>query len=795
MDSGADASATHRAEIEALRAENAALREALDGGPRSPPGEDLWTRPAEPFRTLVEAASQILWTADAEGRFVGDSPSWRAFTGQSLDDWFGNRWADMVHPDDRDDASDAWRTAIAGGAPVAARFRLHHAPTDGWRWVQAHATPLRDAEGTVTGFVGMNTDVTAVQEAEDALRQSEERYRLLVESATEYAILMLDREGCITSWNSGAERIFGYTEAEALGQSGTLIFTPEDRAEGVPEREMATAVRDGHAHDDRWHLRQDGSRFWATGVMTALYTPDGAPRGFAKILRDNTLRKTVEDALRESEARLQLALDASRTGTHTYDPETDTHALDARACEITGFERPFSIGAWIDRVHPADRARVEASAAGAMDPAADGLFDDEYRLVAPDGSVRWVYVRSQTHFTGEGDDRRPARVVGTVQDVTARKQTEAALRASEERFRRMAAAVPDVLFTADADGRVDYVNEQFETLTGQPRTAGLGTPLWPDLVHPDDRADASARWAQAQEAGVAFENRHRLLTPSGDVHVITRAVPVRTPDRALGAWFGTVTDIDNLARSEGTVRRLNATLEDRVAARTRQVRRLSAKLAEAEQLERQRLALVLHDDLQQQLAALSLTLQLAQTAPTGHERQSLHERSLSILDSATALTRSLTSELSPPVLGSDRLVDLLRWLARRAQERHRLEVSVSVAAGCTVPDSAVRALLVHAVNEILFNVVKHARTPRADLHAQRRGDVVTVTVADDGAGFDVSAMEQSESRGFGLFSIRERVELVGGHLGVQSAPGQGTTITLNLPCGEEDALGRSASAQ
>ncbi|HZT40678.1 MAG TPA: PAS domain S-box protein [Chthonomonadaceae bacterium] len=123
---------------------------------------------------------------------------------------------------------------------------------------------------------------------------AQERLQLLEENVLDYAIFMMDTEGRITSWNVGAERILGYPESEVIGQYGRLIFLPEDRQAGVPEREMAYAVEKGRAEDERWHLRKDGSRFFASGVLTALRDESQRLRGFAKILRDLTARKQME---------------------------------------------------------------------------------------------------------------------------------------------------------------------------------------------------------------------------------------------------------------------------------------------------------------------------------------------------------------------------------------------------------------------------------------------------------------------------------------------------------------------
>ena len=160
--------------------------------------------------------------------------------------------------------------------------------------------------------LAVSADSAEASEAANAPRgllSSDESYQLLVESVQEYAIFMLDPTSCIVTWNVGAQRIFGYDEAEVLGQTGALIFTKEDRQAGAVEDEITTALRTGKAEDERWHVRKDGSRFWATGVLTRLDAPDGSLRGFAKILRDNTERRLAEEAQQALMATLETQVE------------------------------------------------------------------------------------------------------------------------------------------------------------------------------------------------------------------------------------------------------------------------------------------------------------------------------------------------------------------------------------------------------------------------------------------------------------------------------------------------------
>ncbi|WP_041376622.1 chemotaxis protein CheB [Polaromonas naphthalenivorans] len=155
----------------------------------------------------------------------------------------------------------------------------------------ARIRPYRTTDDRIEGAVLTFVDVTALRQAEENVRAGEERLRIAAETTKDYAILTIDEEGLITTWNHGAERIFGYSEKEAVGQLFAIIFTPEDRAAGAADEELRLAREEGRSTDERWHLRKDGSTFFCSGVVTRL---EGKMGGYAKIARDITENKTLQ---------------------------------------------------------------------------------------------------------------------------------------------------------------------------------------------------------------------------------------------------------------------------------------------------------------------------------------------------------------------------------------------------------------------------------------------------------------------------------------------------------------------
>ncbi|MGI4814309.1 MAG: PAS domain S-box protein [Janthinobacterium lividum] len=183
---------------------------------------------------------------------------------------------------------------------------------EGWRvrkdgtcfWASVVVDPIRDSRNQLVGFAKITRDITERKAAEEALRQSEDKFRLLVESVVDYAIYMISPTGAVTNWNTGAERIKGYTREEIIGSNFANFYTVADRANGVPARTLAIAARDGRFEQEGWRVRKDGSSFWAHVVVDAIYSDSGEHLGFAKITRDITERKLASEALERANAAL-----------------------------------------------------------------------------------------------------------------------------------------------------------------------------------------------------------------------------------------------------------------------------------------------------------------------------------------------------------------------------------------------------------------------------------------------------------------------------------------------------------
>jgi PAS domain S-box-containing protein len=245
-----------------------------------------------------------IYMLDPEGHVSSWNAGAQRFKGYLAPEIMGEHFSRFYTPEDR--ASNlperALATALAEGKYEAEGWRMRQ---DGTRfWASVVIDPIYDEHGTLLGYAKITRDVTEKRQAEQALRASEERFRLLVQGVTDYAIYMLSPQGEVTNWNVGAERIKGYQADEIVGQHFSRFYTEEDRLDGRPARALGTAAREGRYEAEGWRVRKDGTRFWAHVVIDAIHDDMGELIGFAKITRDLTEKKKADAALAEANAAL-----------------------------------------------------------------------------------------------------------------------------------------------------------------------------------------------------------------------------------------------------------------------------------------------------------------------------------------------------------------------------------------------------------------------------------------------------------------------------------------------------------
>jgi len=382
----------------------------------------------ERLRLVIEATELATW----EWNLDSDEVLWNERHFRILGMEVANNpqtssaFLDRIHPDDQQKIVSELREAIAEHGLYDAEFRIVRSDDGETRWMSGYGRVTEIVNDKPVRMSGVMFDINDRKQAEQALRQSEQRQRAILESAKDYAIIALDNERRVSTWNAGAERMLGYKDTEITGQSGDIFFLPHDRAKGAPEDEAQRAMRYGRAENERWHLRKDGSRFFGSGVTTPLLDEKGQASGLLKVMRDLTAQKQAEEALKTSQERLQKALSIPTVGVFFFDENGVLTGSNDSFLAMSGYSRhqvenkqvnlnEIILTEWISKMQ---QAMKELKTTGRSAPL-------EKKLHRPDGSEWWGLCSGAQLNTNE--------FVEYVLDITYRKNAEEALLEADRR--------------------------------------------------------------------------------------------------------------------------------------------------------------------------------------------------------------------------------------------------------------------------------------------------------------------------------------------------------------------------
>ncbi|MHA6723898.1 PAS domain-containing hybrid sensor histidine kinase/response regulator [Sphingomonas sp. RS2018] len=395
-------------------------------------------------------------------------------------------------------------------------------------------------------------DRTGAAPGPAASRLGDAHYRSIVDSATDFAILTTDLDGLVTSWNPGAQKLFGWAEAEALGQDACMIFTQEDQDRDVCAREMRTAAERGRAEDERWHRRKDDTRFWASGLMMRFEDDaTGAHLGYLKIVRDRTAQHEAERQRHESEALAHTLFESSADCVKMLDLDGRLQAMNLPGqcimeiddfATVTGREWATL---WPEEMHGLIRT--------ALDDARHGRTGRFYGFCpTAKGTPKWWDVQVSPVL---GADGAPRMLLSVSRDMTERALSQNALSESEARFRNLADHAPLIMWVTEPDGYCSYLNRRWYEFTGQTEQDALGLG-WTKATHPDDQTTVEQAFLAAVADQAPFRVEYRLRRADGTYRwAIDAAAPRFGEDGRFLGHVGSVIDIDDRREAEDAVRR------------------------------------------------------------------------------------------------------------------------------------------------------------------------------------------------------------------------------------------------
>jgi PAS domain S-box-containing protein len=748
--------------------------------------------------SLIGSISDEVWFADTEKRFTLANPSaLREFGINANEQIEVEKLAlalEVYSPDGTPRAvEEAPPLRALRGEVVMNQVETIRTPATGeLRHRQVSSTPVRNSAGAIIGSVSVVRDITALKQAEAALRESERLYRAIGESI-DFGIWVCAPDGRNIYASDSFLKLVGLTQEQCSNFGWGDVLHPEDA-----ERTIA-AWKECVRTEGTWdieHRFRDADGGWHPILARGVPVRDenGRIKCWAGINLDISKQKQAEESVRKANDELELRIQ-ERTAELTEALQTLGQAgAYTRNLIETSLDPLVTIGrdGKITDVNAATETITGLARQELLGTDFSIYFTNPekasvgYKQVFKEGSVR-DYPLEIRHRDGHTIPvlyhaalyrDKAGEVVGifaAARDITERKRTEEALRQSEQEFRTLAEAVPQIVWATRPDGWNIYFNQKWMDYTGLTLEQSYGHG-WIIPFHPDDQQRAWEAWKHATLDGAVYSLECRLRRADGIYRWwLIRGEPMRDARGEILKWFGTCTDIEDLKQT------------------SEQLRRVASELLVAEQRERQRLAQVLHDGLQQILVGAKYRLVLLERSQDVNQTK---DQVVELIDDAIETSRSLSLELSPPILLQKDLVSALEWLVRWMHDKHGIEVSLTASAKIAHLKEDTILLLFQAARELLLNAVKHAGVKNAYIEVNQRDDHISMTVADKGVGFDqnILTLRGGQSSGTGLFGINERLSYIGGRIEIDSAPGAGSRFRLIVPISEANTeVGQGAA--
>jgi PAS domain S-box-containing protein len=593
----------------------------------------------ERFRSLTESTSDWIWQIDENAVYTYASPKVKEILGYEPEEILGKTPFDLMPPDEAKRVAAEFESIIKSQKAFD-RMENVNLHKDGRLVVlETSGVPAFDEVGSLRGYRGIDRDITERKRVEEALWESEERYRALVEN-TVFGITIIDTNYKVIMTNAALAKLFRKSPGDFVGKYCFREF--EKREALCPHCPGTRAMVSGKTEEvETYGVREDGSRFYVRNRATPFFGRDGVMNGFIEVVEDIGERKKAEEELKESEERFRTIFDNAVDGLLLADPADRTfHGANKMICQMLGYSKEELDKLRVDDIHPKEGL-----------PYVIDQFEKQYRgetVVAKDAPVK-------------------------------RK-----------------------------DGSVFY-------------------------------ADISAS----------------VVTLAGKKYLL-----------------GIFRDITERREAE-----------ERLRAHQARLRTLASELSLAEERERRQIAADLHDHTSQALAVAKIKLAALEKEATSKSLASHLAEIRKLLEETIEHTRALTFEISPPVLYQIGFEAAVSWLAEQFQKQHRIICQFEDDKQSKPLDEDVRVILFKATRELLLNIAKHANARKARVSVCKDDETVRIAVQDDGIGFDASAQDPpaSVTGGFGLFSIRERLNYIGGQGQIDSSPRRGTRVILTAP--------------
>jgi PAS domain S-box-containing protein len=670
---------------------------------------------------------------------------------------------DRVHPEDGVRLHDAVEHAKQNNTEFNEEFRVVW-PNGTVHWLRSQGRFFYTANGEAERMLGISVNITERKQAEEALRKSEERFRLAAQAGKMFAYEWDAATDVIVRSGESAQ-ILGTDEMQVTGQEILTHVHPDDR-ERLKAAIAALSPEKPYLLISYRIVRADSTVIWVERNSRAHFDEQGRLLRIIGMVADVTERKQAEQALRKSEERFRLAAQAGKMYSYEWDVATDMVMRSEEHVNVLRFSEDaeqLTRQQLVTRVHPDDRALFVAS----VDQLTPRYSTTQinYRVLRPDGSVVWLEKSAKAFFDEQG---RMFRVIGMVADITDRKQAEEALRESEDKLRLLLDSTAEAIYGIDLEGRCTFCNPASIRALGYERVDELLGKNMHDLIH-HTRADGSL--FPVEECRI-----FRAMRTAEGVHVDDEVLwrgngtsfpaeywsyPQRKGQEVVGAVVAFI-DITQRKLAEAALANV------------------SRRLIEAQEQERTRIARELHDDFAQRLALLAVKLeQLHQDPP---ELPEIRTRIGDLQKQTTEIAigiQTLSHELHSAKLQYLGIAAAMRGFCEEFEGQTKVKIDFKSHDLPSPLSPDISLCLFRVLQEAVHNSAKHRGVRHVEVQLWGTSGVIHLTVSDSGAGFDSEAAKQN--RGLGLISMEERLKLLEGTFSIESQPGRGTQIHAQVP--------------
>jgi len=712
------------------------------------------------YRLLIEQASDAIMILDLDGNFSDVNTSMCEMFGYAKEELLQLNIRDIIDPAQLADQPLRFEELRKGKHVFSHRRMLHKNGTiiD----VEANIKMMPDER-----IVAIVRDITERKKGEELLKESEERYRTLIEQASDAILIYSLDDGRLLDYNNAFMTTTGYTKEDTASLTLTDLLFKEDLADRPIN---FNKIKSGMAvHDERRAKRKDGSP--VPVELNSKLMPDG---NVMVIARDVTQRKKAEQQLIESENRLRTILNTEPECIKLLGPEGELIDMNPAGLEMIE----------VDNLEQVKGQRVEAIIDPQYREAFNKLTNDvfkgkpgklEFEITGLKGTKRWM----STHAVPLKDTSgKIISLLSVTRDISERKKAEEEMLLANERFNLIARATNDFVWDSHiADNKVWWNDNYYLQLGWIKGVEAPGKNSWEDHIFPKDKKRVIERldYILNETNESAWTDEYNFCKADGTyITVYDRGYIMRDKDGKAYRMIGAMTDISELKKTESLLKK---SYEN--------IRRLASHLERIREEERIAIAREIHDELGQQLTVLKMDVSWLNKnlSITGEKQITRMNELLETIDNTIKTVRRISSELRPSVLDDLGLIAALEWLLKDFEKRSGVKTRLISGIEKLDLDINAKTALFRVFQESLTNVARHAKASEVIASLNKSGDNLLITIKDNGKGFVLSAIESKKT--LGILGIKERIAIIEGTYNIDSSPGEGTTIEIEVPVSSE----------